>query len=108
MKPGLQHKKLKYKLNIIIEINQKNLDSNAKKEINRLTDWLIFIECKIPLIFYGITRFETSYKAKLKSLYKFSIFVNSKKELEKILKINEEKNMVITSNEQFTIVGGEN
>lgn len=108
MKPGLQHKKLRYKLNIIIEINQKNLDSIAKKEINRLTDWLIFIECKIPLIFYGITRFETSYKAKLKSLYKFSIFVNSKKELEKILKINEEKNMVITSNEQFTIVGGEN
>ena len=104
MKPGLQHKKLKYKVNIIIETNQKYLESNEKKEINLLTDWLIFIECKIPLIFYGMSRFETSYKDKLKSLYKFSLFVNNKKELEKILKIDEKKNMVIFSNEQFTLM----
>ena len=108
MKPGLQHKKLKYKVNIIIETNQKYLESNEKKEINLLTDWLIFIECKIPLIFYGMSRFETSYKDKLKSLYKFSLFVNNKKELEKILKIDEKKNMVIFSNDQFTLNGEKN
>ena len=103
MKPGLQHKKLKYKLNIIIETNQKQLESNEKKYINRLTDWLIFIECKIPLIFYGKTKFEESYKEKLKSLYKLSLFVNNKKELENLLEINEKKNVVIFTNEQFTL-----
>ena len=103
MKPNFQHLKLTYTLNIIIETNKKNLELNEQREINRLTDWLIFIECKIPLIFYGKTHFEVSYKIKLRSLYKYSIFVNNKKELEKILNKNNQTNMTIINNEQFTI-----
>ena len=48
-------------------------------------------------------RFEESYKEKLKSLYKLSLFVYNKKELEKLLEINEKKKMIIFSNEQFTL-----
>ena len=103
MKPHLQHVKLMHKLNIVIETNQRSLESKAKNELNKLTDWLIFIECKIPLIFYGNTRFDSSYKIKLKSLYKGTLFISNKKELDKILKNTGEKVMAISSNENFTL-----
>ena len=103
LKPNLQHMKLLYKLNIIIETNQIQLELNDKKEINKLTDWLIFKECKIPLIFYGLTKFDSSYKNKLRTLYKQTLFINNKNELEKLLKNEGKKIMTISSNEQFTL-----
>ena len=103
MKPHLQHVKLNYKLIIVLETNQKHFESNERDEINKLTDWLIFIECKIPLIFYGKTHLDNSYKIKLKSLYKFSYFINNKKELDKFLESDGKKVMVVSSNEQFTL-----
>jgi hypothetical protein len=103
MKPHLQHVKLNYKLIIVIETNQKHLESNERDEINKLTDWLIFIECKIPLIFYGKIHLDNSYKIKLKSLYKFTYFINNKKDLDKFLESDGKKVMAISSNEQFTL-----
>lgn len=103
IKPYLQHIKLRHKLNIVIETNQRFLESNERKELNKLTDWLIFIECKIPLIIYGSTRFDPSYIIKLKSLYKCTIFINNKKELEKILKDTGEKVISISYTENFTL-----
>ena len=103
MKPHLQHVKLMHKLNIVIETNQRSLESKSKNELNKLTDWLIFIECKIPLIFYGNTRFDSSYKIKLKSLYKGTLFISNKKELDKILKNTGEKVIAISPNENFTL-----
>ena len=103
MKPHLQHVKLNYKLIIVIESNQKHLESNERDEINKLTDWLIFIECKIPLIFYGKIHLDNSYKIKLKSLYKFTYFINNKKDLDKFFESDGKKVMAISSNEQFTL-----
>ena len=103
MRPHLQHKNLKYKLIIVVETNKKHLESNERNEINKLTDWLIFIECKIPLIFYGTTHFDNSYKIKLMSLYKYTHFINNKKELEIILESTGDKIMAVSSNTHFTL-----
>ena len=103
MKPKLQHIKLRYKLNIVVETNQNHLEQKQRNEINKLTDWLIFIECKISLIFYGKTYFDSSYREKLKSLYKYALFVNNKNELVKYFESDKEKTIAISSNEYFTL-----
>ena len=103
MKPKLQHIKLRYKLNIVVETNQNHLEQKQRNEINKLTDWLIFIECKISLIFYGKTYFDSSYREKLKSLYKYALFVNNKNELIKYFEGDKEKIIAISSNEYFTL-----
>ena len=103
MKPNLQHIKLKYKLNIIIETNKNHLEPKQRNEVSKLTDWLIFIECKIPLIFYGKTYFDSSYREKLRSLYKYTWFLNNKKELHKYFENDKEKTITISSNEYFTL-----
>jgi hypothetical protein len=95
--------RLIYKLNIIIESNQKELEAKEQTEINQIVDWLIFRDCKIPLIFYGANHFEISYKMKLRSLYKFASFINRKKDLEKFLKIDGDKRIVICENENFSM-----
>ena len=69
----------------------------------RSYDWLIFIECKIPLIFYGKTYFDSSYREKLRSLYKYTWFLNNKKESHKYFENDKEKTITISSNEYFTL-----
>lgn len=103
IRPEIHYMRLIYKLNIIIESNQKELEAKEQTEINQIVDWLIFKDCKIPLIFYGANHFEISYKMKLRSLYKFASFINRKKDLEKFLKIDGDKRIVICENENFSM-----
>lgn len=101
VKPQLQFKKLVYKLNIVI-VSKVKIGQKEIKEIGHLTEWLIFIGAKIPIIFYITNKLEHSFKMKLNNLYKLTYFVNNDDVLKKILDKNEKMVYSINESDNFT------
>ena len=105
LKPELQFKKLTHKLNIIVEIgNERNSVVGEKEliQIGKLTEWMIFVGCKIPLVIYGESNFARNLKMKLYNTYKLIFFMNGKKELEKFISEQNKKEYSISGKFNFT------
>ena len=97
IKPEMQFKKLKNKLNIIIEINNKKIISN-------LGEWLIFVGSKIPVYIYSKNKIDNSFKMRLKNVYKLLFFINDDNILEKILAEKGIKILSISENENLSFL----
>ena len=104
VKPEIQFKKLEYKINIVIEINKKNIKEKEINQIYQLCEWLIFIGSQIPIILYGKYKLEISKIMKLKSIYKLIFFINDENNLKKILENKEQKILIISNNNNITFL----
>ena len=104
VKPEIQFKKLEYKINIVIEINKKNIKEKEISQINQLCEWLIFIGSQIPIILYGKYKLEISIIMKLKSIYKLIVFINDENNLKKILENKGKKILIISGNNNMTFL----
>jgi hypothetical protein len=98
IKPEIQFKKLIHKINIIIEINQKNNLDKEIKQIYTLAEWLIFVGSRIPIIIYGKINFDRSIKMKLYNIYKLIYIINDDNSLENIIKNEGQKILSISKN----------
>ena len=99
IKPEIQFKKLIHKINIIIEINQKNNLDKEIKQIYTLAEWLIFVGSRIPIIIYGKINFDRSIKMKLYNIYKLIYIINDDNSLENIIKNEGQKILSISKND---------
>lgn len=102
IKPQIQFKKLVHKLNIVVEINQNKIGDNEIKQITHLSEWLIFVGCKLPIIIYGKYNYERNLLMKLSSIYKMIYFINNQNALEKFLEDSGKKVLSIYETDHFT------
>ena len=100
----MQFKKLKNKLNIIIEINNKKIGEKEYKQISNLGEWLIFVGSKIPVYIYSKNKIDNSFKMRLKNVYKLLFFINDDNVLEKILAEKGIKILSISENENLSFL----
>lgn len=104
VRPEIQFKKLIYKMNIIIETNNKKFGDKEIRQIIKLAEWLVFVGSKIPIIIYGKIKFENSIIMKIKSIYQLTYFINNddilKEKLEssgvQTLSISKDNNLIFT------------
>ena len=106
LKPELQFKKLTHKLNIIIEIGSERNSVGEKEliQIGKLTEWMIFVGCKIPLAIYGESNFARNLKMKLYNTYKLIFFMNDQEELEKFISEQNTKEFIISGKDNFYFI----
>lgn len=104
IKPEIQFKKLKYKLNIIIEINKKKIPEKEIVQIMNLGQWLIFVGSKIPIIIYSKFKFDNTFVMRLTNIYKLSYFINDDNVFHKILEEKGLKILSICKNENITFI----
>lgn len=104
VRPEIQFMKLIYKINIIIETNQKKLKDKEIRQISNLAEWLIFVGSKIPIIIYSKSNFENSIKMKLKNLYQLTYFINDENSLEKKLEENGNEILKISKNQNLSFL----
>lgn len=104
VRPEIQFMKLIYKINIIIETNQKKLKDKEIRQISNLAEWLIFVGSKIPIIIYSKSNPENSIKMKLKNLYKLTYFINDENSLEKKLEENGNEILKISKNQNLSFL----
>ena len=96
LKPLMQFKSLKHKLCIVIQYSSANKDNKRMKDkvvenIQVLLEWLYFVGCKIPVIFYCESNFGFLQKIQVSTSYKLITFTDNLNSIEKFINDEEEE-----------------